>query len=157
MDQVSVQGMSAMTGLGGGRVDAIRRMGGERAQEAAAREVQTGLFAQLIAAMRETLPESSLLPKSAGRDVYDGLFDREMANLLASNDPLGLVARLGRGGARGADPMGNNAAVQEAGGGMASAHAQRAYGVVATQDAAAIGSAQAVLTADAMTRAVARG
>jgi Rod binding domain-containing protein len=155
MSPVSVQGTSAMTGLGEGRIDAIRRMGGERAQEAAAREVQTALFAQLISAMRETLPDSSLLPKSPARDVYDGLFDREMANLLASNDPLGLVARLARGGATVTDPVMSDAAAHDPGERMASAGARRAYGVVAPHGTPAIGSTEAFLTADAMTRAVA--
>jgi len=157
MNPISVQGMSAMTGVSGGRVDAIRRMGGERAQEAAAREVQTALFAQLISAMRETLPESSLLPKSPARDVYDGLFDREMANLLASNDPLGLIRRLDRSGANATDPLVADVAARDAGERMASAETQRADRVVATQGTPAIGSAQALLTADAMRRAAAHG
>lgn len=146
-----------MTGVGGGRIDAIRRMGGERAQEAAAREVQTALFAQLISAMRETLPESSLLPKSPARDVYDGLFDREMANLLASSDPLGLIARLGRDGASPTELPENDAAMHDPEKRMASAHAQRAYRGVAIPGTPTIGSPQALLTADAMRRAVAHG
>jgi hypothetical protein len=84
-----------------GRLDTIQRMDAERGRVAAARELQVAFFTQLIEALRRTLPEDSedsLLPRSPTRDVYDGLFDRELASMLVANDPLGLVARLGDGG-----------------------------------------------------------
>ena len=78
-----------------GRTDAIRRMDDEHGRVAAARELEVVFFTQLIEAMRRTVPENSLLPRSPTRDVYDGLFDRELATFLAASDPVGLIARLG--------------------------------------------------------------
>ena len=98
-----------------GRLDTIQRMDAERGRVAAARELQVAFFTQLIEALRRTLPEDSedsLLPRSPTRDVYDGLFDRELASMLVANDPLGLVARLGDGGEKEpGGPGGRSAAV----------------------------------------------
>jgi hypothetical protein len=172
MDAVSVQGVAAASGLAEGRVDAIRRMGAERGRDAAARELQVALFTQLLEAMRKTLPENSLLPRSPARDVYDGLFDRELANALATGDPLGLVEHFGRAAAGSTDgPSGPDGAEPPSAGAD--------DGVVARQDIATIGStgrgrgarrhdgphgagqipdaAQATLTAHAMKRATAPG
>jgi murein DD-endopeptidase MepM/ murein hydrolase activator NlpD len=78
-----------------GKLDVIQRMDANNGRVAAARELQVAFFTQLIEAMRRTIPENSLLPRSPTRDVYDGLFDRELANAMVARDPLGLVARLG--------------------------------------------------------------
>ena len=108
-----------------GRLDTIQRMDAERGRVAAARELQLAFFTQLIEALRRTLPEDSedsLLPRSSTRDVYDGLFDRELASMLVANDPLGLVARLGDGGEKEpGGPGGRSAAAAapgRAGGGL---------------------------------------
>jgi murein DD-endopeptidase MepM/ murein hydrolase activator NlpD len=79
------------------QVKAIERMDAEHGRAMAAQELQVALFSQLIEAMRRTLPENSLLPRSPARDVLDGLFDRELASTLAARDPLGLVAHFGGG------------------------------------------------------------
>jgi len=123
-----------------GRLDTIQRMDDERGRVAAARELQLAFFTQLIEALRRTIPEDSSLPRSPTRDVYDGLFDRELASMLVANDPLGLVARLGDGGEK--EPGGPG------GRGVAAATAPgRAGG----------GLGETVLTSDAMRRGVASG
>jgi Rod binding domain-containing protein len=121
-----------------GRLETIQRMDAERGRVAAARELQVAFFTQLIEALRRTVPEDSedsLLPRSPTRDVYDGLFDRELASMLVANDPLGLVARLGEGGEK--EPGGP-------GGGSAAA-------AVPTGRAGG-GLNETVLTSDAMRR-----
>jgi hypothetical protein len=133
MNPVSVQGVAAVGAVADGRVDAIRRMEPERGREAAARELQVALFTQLLEAMRKTLPENSLLPRSPARDVYDGLFDRELANALATGDPLGLVEHLGRAGAGAADGSSRLAAAEGPPGGAEG-------GVVAGGTRATVGS-----------------
>jgi murein DD-endopeptidase MepM/ murein hydrolase activator NlpD len=95
MDAISTPRMPLAESVDDGRLETIKRMDGERGRAAAAKELQVVFFSQLIAAMRKTIPESSLLQKSAGRDVYEGLFDRELAQALAAGDPLGLARELG--------------------------------------------------------------
>lgn len=79
-----------------GHLAAIRRMGPLEGRRAAARELGEVFFTQLIAALRQTLPEG-LFPQVPGRDVYESMFDRQLAEELASGDPLGLAAQLGPG------------------------------------------------------------
>ena len=78
-----------------GRLDALRRLpGGERgpeARRAAAKELQVMFLTQLIRAMRETVPDNDFLPRSPARNVYEGMFDRSVAESMAARDPFGLV------------------------------------------------------------------
>lgn len=59
-----------------------------------ARELETIFLTQLLQVMRKTVPQSDFLPKSAERDVYDGMFDRTVAEAMASQDPLGFERAL---------------------------------------------------------------
>jgi len=78
-----------------GRLDAIRRMPAGEARRAAAGELQVIFLTQLLAAMRKTVPESDFLPRSPARNVYEGVFDRAVAQAVAETDPLGLVRLMG--------------------------------------------------------------
>ena len=78
-----------------GRIDALRRLPAARAGQAAANELQVVFMAQLLAAMRRTIPQSDLLPASPARTMYEGMFDHTVAEALAARDPFGLVGRLG--------------------------------------------------------------
>jgi Rod binding domain-containing protein len=80
-----------------GRLDTIRRMPEGEARRAAAVELQAMFLTQLLSAMRKTVPENDFLPRSPERSVYEGTFDREVAEAIAAGDPLGLVERLGQG------------------------------------------------------------
>jgi flagellar protein FlgJ len=80
----------------GGRLDALRRMPeNEAAKRKAAGEIQALFLTQLLRAMRRTIPENDLLPKSAARKTYEDSFDETVARTLAEGDPLGMVERLG--------------------------------------------------------------
>jgi len=89
----SLPSLSVPRGLDDGRLAAIERMGPAEGRRAAARELGEVFFTQLVAALRQTLPEG-LFPRVPGRDVYESLFDRQLAQALAAEDPLGLVERL---------------------------------------------------------------
>jgi Rod binding domain-containing protein len=90
---VSLPALSVPRGLDDGRLAAIERMGAAEGRRAAARELGEVFFMQLVAALRQTLPDG-LFPQVPGRDVYEGMFDRQLAQALAAEDPLGLVERL---------------------------------------------------------------
>jgi Rod binding domain-containing protein len=81
-----------------GRIDALRRASGgpqsPAARQAAARELQVIFLTQLLRALRATVPENDFLPRSPARDVYEGMFDRSVAEAMAASDPLGMVARM---------------------------------------------------------------
>jgi Rod binding domain-containing protein len=81
-----------------GRLAALRRTpGGGRgpeARRAAATELQVMFLTQLLRAMRKTVPENDFLPRSPARNVYEGAFDRSVAEAIAARDPLGLVRTL---------------------------------------------------------------
>jgi murein DD-endopeptidase MepM/ murein hydrolase activator NlpD len=70
----------------GGDVESLRR----GSPQEVAREFEAMLLAQMIAAMRKTVPESGLLGSSPHRQVLDGVFDMEMARALSSDQGLGL-------------------------------------------------------------------
>ncbi len=76
---------------GDGRLEAIRRAPGAAGPAAAARELEVVFVTELLQAMRRTVPEDDFLPRSPSRDVYDGLFDRAVAEAMAASDPFGLV------------------------------------------------------------------
>jgi hypothetical protein len=78
-----------------GRLDAIRRLPPTAGKAAAAGELQVMFLTQLMQAMRRTIPENDFLPPSPARSVYEGAFDRAVANSMAERDPLGLVASMG--------------------------------------------------------------
>ena len=78
-----------------GRLDALRRQGRDGGRKAAVGELEVMFLTQLIQAMRKTVPENDFLPTSPARSVYEGAFDRSVANAMAQGDPLGLVRTLG--------------------------------------------------------------
>lgn len=80
-----------------GKLDAIRRAPEAQGRVKAIKELEVALFAQMLSAMRKTVPENDFLPRSPNRDVYDGAFDRSVAEKLAETDPLGLTRTLGQG------------------------------------------------------------
>lgn len=69
---------------------------GESPETTAARELQVVFLTQLMEAMRRTVPDSGLTEASPARKVYEGAFDRVVAETLARNDPLGMVQQLGK-------------------------------------------------------------
>jgi Rod binding domain-containing protein len=79
------------------RLDAVRRMPEGAARKAAAGELGVMFMTELLSAMRKTVPESDFLPRSPARSIYEGAFDRAVAQALAAGDPLGLAERLGAG------------------------------------------------------------
>jgi Rod binding domain-containing protein len=83
-----------LLGADDGTLDALRRRP-DTARPEAARQVEVLFLTQLLGAMRKTVPENDFLPRSPARDVYDGAFDRAVAQAIAARDPLGLVERLG--------------------------------------------------------------
>jgi Rod binding domain-containing protein len=90
----------------GARLDAIARGGSAGGRRAAAIELQSLFLTQLLRAMRATVPENDLLPRSPMRDAYEGMFDRSVAEALAAGDPLGLVRALGADPPQDPDPGG---------------------------------------------------
>jgi Rod binding domain-containing protein len=80
-----------------GRIAALRRAPAGETQPAAMKELEVVFLSQLLAAMRKTVPESDFLPRAAAHTVYEGMFDRTVAETMAQGDPLGLVERAGDG------------------------------------------------------------
>ena len=74
----------------------VTRRPGESPEATAARELQVVFFTQLLDAMRRTIPDGGLTDASPSRKVYEGAFDRAVAETLALNDPLGMVQQLGK-------------------------------------------------------------
>lgn len=64
------------------------------ARAMAARELGVTFLTQLLGAMRRTIPDAGLLPRSPSRDVLEGVFDRAVAESMSRSDPLGLGTRL---------------------------------------------------------------
>jgi murein DD-endopeptidase MepM/ murein hydrolase activator NlpD len=52
------------------------------------------LLAQVISAMRKTVPESGMLEASANRKMLDGAFDQEVARSLAAKGGLGIAEQI---------------------------------------------------------------
>jgi hypothetical protein len=88
-------GAAALADGGAGAIDALRHAAARGGRRAAAAEVQVLFLTQLLRALRGTVPESDFLPRSPMRTVYDGVFDRSLATVLAAGDPLGLARLLG--------------------------------------------------------------
>lgn len=73
------------------RLDMLRRMPEREARPQAAKQLEVEFLTQLLSALRKTVPKNDFLPKAPSRDVYDGLFDRTVAERMAAGDPLGLA------------------------------------------------------------------
>lgn len=91
------------------RSEQLRRLRGAD-PERVAREFEAILLAEVIKAMRKTIPRGTLSGGSVYGGVYDGLFDLEVARLVIKRSGLGL--RIEGGGAAGAgrQPEGSHAA-----------------------------------------------
>ena len=61
------------------RLRALERQPAAKAGPAAAKALEVLFLTQLLRAMRKTIPENDLLPRSPARDVYEGVFDRTVA------------------------------------------------------------------------------
>jgi flagellar protein FlgJ len=96
LDPTMPGGMAGVAGLAGGDADleALKRDTGPAATRAAALALEQTFFTQLLDAMRRTIPDSGLFPRSAMRTTYEGMFDRSISEKLAESDPLGLVKQL---------------------------------------------------------------
>jgi murein DD-endopeptidase MepM/ murein hydrolase activator NlpD len=70
-----------------------RRLAGKSPVEAA-KEFEAVLLAQVISAMRKTVPESGMLEASANRKMLDGAFDQEVARSLAAKGGLGIAEQI---------------------------------------------------------------
>jgi murein DD-endopeptidase MepM/ murein hydrolase activator NlpD len=70
-----------------------RRLSGKSPKEVA-KEFEAVLLAQVIGAMRKTVPESGLLEASASRKMLDGAFDQEVARSLAARGGLGIAEQI---------------------------------------------------------------
>ena len=70
-----------------------RRLSGKSPMEVA-KEFESVLLAQVISAMRKTVPESGLLEASANRKMLDGAFDQEVARSLAAKGGLGIAEQI---------------------------------------------------------------
>lgn len=70
-----------------------RRLAGKSATEVA-KEFEAVLLAQVISAMRKTVPESGMLEASASRKMLDGAFDQEVARSLAARGGLGIAQQI---------------------------------------------------------------
>jgi murein DD-endopeptidase MepM/ murein hydrolase activator NlpD len=70
-----------------------RRLAGKSPQEVA-KEFEAILLAQVIGAMRKTVPESGVLEASANRKMLDGAFDQEVARSLAAKGGLGIAEQI---------------------------------------------------------------
>ncbi len=74
-------------------IDEQRRLASKTPTEVA-KEFEALLVAQLIGAMRKTIPESGLLDASASRRMLDGAFDTEMARAITAGQGLGIARQL---------------------------------------------------------------
>ena len=70
-----------------------RRLSGKSPTEVA-KEFEAVLLAQVISAMRKTVPESGLVEASANRKMLDGAFDQEVARSLAAKGGLGIAEQI---------------------------------------------------------------
>ena len=70
-----------------------RRLAGKKPIEVA-REFEAVMLAQVIGAMRRTVPDSEMLEASTNRKMLDGAFDHEVARSLAAKGGLGIAEQL---------------------------------------------------------------
>jgi hypothetical protein len=66
-----------------------------RNRTAALRQMQVEFLTQLLGVLRKTVPENDWLPTSPEREILGGAFDRSVAEVLASQDALGMERALG--------------------------------------------------------------
>lgn len=66
-----------------------------RTPAGAVRQMQVEFLTQLLGVLRRTVPESDWLPRSPEREIFGGAFDRSVAEVLASQDALGMERALG--------------------------------------------------------------
>ena len=74
--------------------DETRRRLAGKSPMAVAKEFESVLLAQVISAMRKTVPESGMLEASANRKMLDGAFDQEVARSLAAKGGLGIAEQI---------------------------------------------------------------
>jgi murein DD-endopeptidase MepM/ murein hydrolase activator NlpD len=74
-------------------VDQERSLRGKPPLEVA-REFEAILAAQMIAAMRQTVPSGGLLPASASTRMLEGAFDHELARSITKRGDLGIARQL---------------------------------------------------------------
>ena len=70
-----------------------RRLAGKSPKEVA-KEFEAILLAQVISAMRKTVPESGTLEASANRKMLDGAFDQQVARSLVDKGGLGIAEQI---------------------------------------------------------------
>jgi murein DD-endopeptidase MepM/ murein hydrolase activator NlpD len=70
-----------------------RRLSGKSPTDVA-KEFEAVLLAQVISAMRKTIPDSGLMEASANRKMLDGAFDQEVARSLAAKGGLGIAEQI---------------------------------------------------------------
>ncbi|GJM44470.1 MAG: hypothetical protein DHS20C21_13120 [Gemmatimonadota bacterium] len=56
-----------------------------------AQELESVVLTQLMAAMRNTVPEGGLFEKSAADDIFRSMLDGELARVTAEKSPFGLA------------------------------------------------------------------
>ncbi len=59
--------------------------------ESAAKELEAVVLTQLMATMRQTIPEGGLLEKSASEELFRSLLDGEIARSMSEKSPFGLA------------------------------------------------------------------
>ncbi len=59
--------------------------------ESAAKELEAVVLTQLMATMRQTVPEGGLLEKSASEELFRSLLDGEIARSISEKSPFGLA------------------------------------------------------------------
>jgi murein DD-endopeptidase MepM/ murein hydrolase activator NlpD len=74
-------------------IDEERRLASKPVAEVA-KEFEALLVAQMIGAMRKTIPQSGMLEVSAARRMLDGAFDTELARSITAGGGLGVARQL---------------------------------------------------------------
>lgn len=67
-------------------------LGAEERLAWAAREMEAFFLQEMWKAMRRSLPETGLFPRSPGSKMFDEMLDQERSRLMASSGQLGLAA-----------------------------------------------------------------
>ncbi len=74
--------------------DETRRQLAGKSPKEVAKEFEAILLAQVISAMRKTVPESGTLEASANRKMLDGAFDQQVARSLVDKGGLGIADQI---------------------------------------------------------------
>jgi Rod binding domain-containing protein len=75
------------------RLKALAQGGGKNIEEVAAK-FESIFIGILIKQMWESIEKSELLPESSGREIYDGLLTRSLADHIAANGGIGIAKAL---------------------------------------------------------------